>query len=108
MMTKEKILRKISGELMRSDSQKATAIATYAYGLIDELDSGEEIPDSKEKLHNLLLHGIQDWQAYSRGGYALIYEEDIEDLIGSSDNLLRKQGEYLAMAEQMIFNLLNI
>lgn len=54
----------------------AEAVNADAMDLVDSLDCSE-IPSNWEKLKKLLLNGAADWSAYSYGGCALVYNEDI-------------------------------
>ena len=47
-----------------------------AVDLVDSL-ACSEIPNKWEELKKLLLNGAADWSAYSYGGCALVYDEDI-------------------------------
>lgn len=52
------------------------AVVSDAVDLLEILDCSV-IPNSWEDLEKLLLNGAADWAAYSYGGCALVYVEDI-------------------------------
>lgn len=68
------IHEKLGGRLRLSKYSRA--IREDAIGLLDSLDA-EEIPTDRDDLHELLLSGASDWEQYSYGGCAFVYEEDI-------------------------------
>ncbi len=57
------------------------AVQADARDLVDELDGNgyEELPTSCAELDTLMLNGASDWSAYSWGGSALIYDEEIAE-----------------------------
>lgn len=52
------------------------AVVSDAVDLVESLPSSES-PNNWENLKKLLLNGAADWSAYSYGGCALVYDEDI-------------------------------
>jgi len=58
--------------------------------LLDVLDENVEITEAQ------LLNGAADWEAYSYGGLALIYNEDIAEAYCTPSELKRcRQGELM-------------
>ena len=73
-MKKQELLNKL--EKLTPRSAWARAVVSDAVDLVDSLNCSE-IPNNWEELKKLLLTGAADWSAYSYGGCALIYDEDI-------------------------------
>lgn len=73
-MKKKEILEKLGKLTPRSAWNRA--VVSDAVDLVDSLTCSE-IPNNWEELKNLLLNGAAGWSAYSYGGCALIYDEDI-------------------------------
>lgn len=73
-MTKNELLNKL--EKLTPRSAWSRAVVSDAMDLVDSLDCSE-IPNNWEELKKLLLNGAKDWSAYSYGGCALVYDEDI-------------------------------
>ncbi len=57
------------------------AVQEDARDLVDELSCNgcEELPTSCAELDTLMLNGASDWSAYSWGGCALVYDEEIAE-----------------------------
>ena len=73
-MTKQELLKVLQARTPRSAWNKG--VNNYAIDLIDGLEV-ETIPTNKKELETLLLNGARDWQEYSQGGCALVYDGDI-------------------------------
>ena len=73
-MKKQELLNKL--EKLTSRGVWSRAVVSDAVDLVDSLDCSE-IPNNWEELKKMLLNGAADWSAYSYGGCALIYDEDI-------------------------------
>ena len=73
-MKKQELLNKL--EKLTPRSAWARAVVSDAMDLLDALTCSE-IPNNWEELKKLLLNGAADWSAYSYGGCALVYDEDI-------------------------------
>ena len=73
-MKKQELLNKL--EKLTPRSAWARAVVSDAIDLLDSLTCSE-IPNNWEELKKLLLNGAADWSAYSYGGCALVYDEDI-------------------------------
>ena len=86
MKTKQKITDAIESIKPRGAWQ--TAVKTYALELLEEME-GDFSADK-------LLNGAENWNAYSYGGRALIYDGDIADRVCSPSELKRKKGGKLA------------
>lgn len=73
-MKKQELLNKLEKLTPRSAWRRA--VVSDAMDLLDALTCSE-IPNNWEELKKLLLNGAADWSAYSYGGCALVYDEDI-------------------------------
>lgn len=73
-MKKQELLNKLKKLTPRS--AWCRAVVSDAVYLVENLDCSV-IPNSWEELKKLLLNGAKDWRAYSYGGCALVYDEDI-------------------------------
>ena len=73
-MKKQELLNKL--ENLHPRSAWARAVVSDSMDLLDALTCSE-IPNNWEELKKLLLNGAADWSAYSYGGGALVYDEDI-------------------------------
>ena len=73
-MKKQELLNKLKKLTPRSAWSRA--VVSDAVDLVDSLDCSE-IPNTWEELKKMLLNGAADWSAYSYGGCALVYNEDI-------------------------------
>lgn len=72
-MKKQELLNKL--EKLTHRSAWGRAVVYDAVNLLE--NATEELPNTWEELKKLLLNGAADWSAYSYGGCALIYDEDI-------------------------------
>lgn len=86
MKTKKQITESI--EAIKTRGAWSNAVKTYALDLIEEMD-GEYTAEK-------LLNGAENWNAYSYGGGALIYDTDIAGRLCSPSELKRKRGVWLA------------
>ena len=73
-MKKQELLNKLEKLTPRSAWDRA--VVSDSMDLLDSLTCSE-IPNNWEELKKLLLNGAADWFAYSYGGCALVYDEDI-------------------------------
>ena len=64
---------------------------TYATELVESLDSTADL-SNETLLGKALLNGAADWQQYSEGGCALIYDADIAERLCSPSALKRVKG----------------
>lgn len=72
-------------------------VTVYALELLDELEENREYNKADKYLHPLelkaeLLNGADDWNAYSWGGCALIYDTDIAERLCTPSELKRKHN----------------
>jgi hypothetical protein len=86
MKTKQEITAAI--EAIKTRGAWQTAVKTYAMELLEEMEG--EFSAVK------LLNGAANWNAYSYGGSALIYDADIAERVCSPSELKRKRGGTLA------------
>lgn len=68
------------------------AVQEDAYSLVEELDGSDELPALPSALTHELLNGASDWDAYSWGGCALIYDTDIAEHYCTPSELRRTRG----------------
>lgn len=64
-------------------------LENFAEYAIFELENGRPVPVLSE---SILLNGAADWSAYSYGGCALVYDEEIADTLCSPSELRRTRG----------------
>jgi hypothetical protein len=86
MKTKQEIIATIGASKARSAWDKARK--AYALELLEELEG--EYTAAK------LLNGAENWNAYSYGGNALIYDADIAERLCSPSELKRTKNGKLA------------
>lgn len=69
-------------------------VHAYAVELVESLDSANEGFDLSNEtlLHKALLNGADDWQQYSEGGCALVYDADIAERLCSPSELRKTKG----------------
>ena len=72
-MKKQELLNKL--EKLTPRSVWSRAVVSDAMDLLE--NAPEELPNTWEELKKALLNGAADWSAYSYGGCALVYDEDI-------------------------------
>lgn len=101
---------------MPSNSQYSKVVKFYSFFLLDKLQ--EDYKDFQpSKLSDILLNGSSSWSEYSKDGNALIYNEDLENLLlkpnarkyhPSIDGavLLEMQGRFLIKASLTLQRLL--
>jgi len=86
MKTKQEITAAI--EAIKTRGAWGAAVKTYALELLEDMEG--EFSAAK------LLNGAENWNAYSYGGGALIYDTDIAERVCSPSELKRKKGGELA------------
>jgi hypothetical protein len=86
MKTKQELTAAIEANKTRGAWQ--TAVKIYALELLEDMEG--EFSAAK------LLNGAENWNAYSYGGSALIYDGDIAERVCSPSELKRKKGGDLA------------
>ena len=67
------------------------AVHAYAVELVEGLESSADL-SNETLLRKALLNGAGDWQQYSDGGCALIYDADIAERVCSASELKRCKG----------------
>ena len=67
------------------------AVHAYAVELVESLDSSVDL-SNETLLRKALLNGADDWQQYSEGGCALVYDADIAERLCSPSELKRVRG----------------
>ena len=67
------------------------AVHAYAVELVESIDSTADL-SNETLLGKALLNGAADWQQYSEGGCALIYDRDIAERLCSTSELKRCKG----------------
>lgn len=66
-------------------------VHAYAVELVESLDASTDM-GNETLLRKALLNGADDWQQYSEGGCALIYDSDIAERVCSPSELKRVRG----------------
>ena len=69
----------------------ARGVHAYAVELVEALDDSADLAN-ETLLRKALLNGASDWQQYSEGGAALIYDADIAERLCSPSELKRVKG----------------
>ena len=67
------------------------AVHAYAVELVESLDADSDL-SNETLLRKALLNGADNWQQYSEGGCALIYDADIAERVCSPSELKRCKG----------------
>ena len=67
------------------------AVHAYAVELVESLAESDDLSNER-LLSKALLNGASDWQQYSEGGCALIYNTDIAARLCSPSELKRCKG----------------
>lgn len=66
-------------------------VHAYAVELVESLDDSADL-SNETLLRKALLNGADDWQQYSEGGCALVYDADIAERVCSPSELKRVKG----------------
>ena len=88
-ISKAELFRRLEKENPRSTWGKG--VKNYAVDLVDELEA-EDVPTDSVELNKLLLSGAENWNAYSWGGSALIYNADIAAALCTPSELKKTKG----------------
>ena len=89
-MTKQELLSAIqSTPAVRSAWSRA--VHAYAVELVESLYDSDDL-SNEALLVKALLNGADDWQQYSEGGCALVYDADIAARLCSPSELKRCKG----------------
>ena len=67
------------------------AVHTYARELVESLAESDDL-SNETLLRKAILNGAGDWQQYSEGGCALVYDADIAERLCSPSELKRCKG----------------
>ena len=92
-MTKKELLNVLQARTPRSAWSKG--VNDYAIYLIDNLEV-DELPKDRKELETVLLNGAKDWQQFSYGGCALVYDGDIAETLCTPSELKKtRNGELM-------------
>lgn len=96
MSANETISAAIIAELNARKDRSAwdKGVTEYATELAESLDNWDKQPESVAELREMMLNGADDWKAYSYGGSALIYNQDIAERLCSPSGLKRVTNKY--------------
>ena len=89
-MTKKDLLSAIQS-IPAGRSAWSRGVKTYAIELVDSLDDSTDL-SNENLLNKAILNGAGDWQQYSEGGCALIYDSDIAERLCSPSELKKNKG----------------
>ena len=89
-MTKHELLALVTAT-PAGRSAWSRAVHAYAVELVESLAESDDL-SNETLLRKALLNGADDWQQYSEGGCALIYDTDIAERICSPSELKRVRG----------------
>ena len=90
-MSTKSALSSALANLKPGRSAWSRAVYTYASELVGGLDSSVDL-SNETLLRKALLNGASDWQQYSEGGCALVYDADIAERLCSASELKRCKG----------------
>ena len=91
MSTTKKQLLAAVAEHKAGRSAWSRGVKEYALELVESLDDSADL-SNETLLRKALLNGAGDWQQYSEGGCALVYDADIAERICSPSELKRCKG----------------
>ena len=91
MSTKKKQLLEAVSAHKAGRSAWARGVHAYAIELVESLEDSADLAN-ETLLRKALLNGASDWQQYSEGGCALIYDADIAERLCSPSELKRCKG----------------
>ena len=66
-------------------------VHAYAVELVESLDDSADL-GNENLLSKAILNGADDWQQYSEGGCALVYDADIAERLCSTSELKKTKG----------------
>ena len=89
-MTKQDIQSALSS-IPAGRSAWSRGVHTYAIELVESLDESADL-SNENLLNKAILNGAGDWQQYSEGGCALIYDSDIAERLCNPSELKRCHG----------------
>lgn len=83
-------------EALKSEKPERSAwgrgVQQTAREIVEEVDYLKDLPTLPSALTSALLNGARDWSAYSWGGCALVYDEDIARRYRTPSELKRTRG----------------
>lgn len=96
--TNQTISRAALLEALRCEKPARSAwgrgVQAAAVEIVEALDASDELPASYKDLTGALLNGARGWGAYSWGGCALVYDEEIAERYCTPSELKRtRNGE---------------
>ena len=91
MSTKKKQLLEAESAHKASRSAWARGVQAYAVDLVEGLEDNADL-SNEVMLRKALLNGAGDWQQYSEGGAALVWDVDIAERLCSPSELKRVKG----------------
>ncbi len=89
-VNKEQLLEAVAAH-KPGRSAWSRGVYAYAVELVEGLEDGADL-SNEVMLRKALLNGAGDWQQYSEGGCALIYDADIAERLCSPSELKRCKG----------------
>ena len=89
-VTKQQLLEAVAA-VKDGRSAWARGVKAYAVELVESLNDGADL-SNETLLNKALLNGAGDWQQYSEGGCALIYDADIAERLCSPSELKKTKG----------------
>ena len=96
MATLREIQEKLENQTARSAWGRG--VLNFAVDLVGdaiENNGADFAPSSRAELEGLLLNGAENWNRYSRGGGALIYDGDIAEALCTPSELKKtKNGQH--------------
>ena len=111
-MNKEATLKNLKAVKCRSAWSKG--VKEYAYMLLDNIFSHSDYKaiTNFKSLRKAILKDVPNWKMFSRGGYALLYDEDIAETLCSPSELKKckngmlrpnKQEQWLDVQARALF-----
>ena len=89
-MTKHELLALVNA-IHAGRSAWSKGVHAYAVELVESLAESDDL-SNETLLRKALLNGADNWQQYSEGGCALIYDADIAERVCSASELKRAKG----------------
>lgn len=94
MKNYEEIKKNLETRKDRSAWNKGVTV--YALEMLDDvaesIDYNGKEPETRAELKALALNGAKNWEEYSWGGSALIYNGDIAERLGTQSELKKTRG----------------
>ena len=89
-MTKHELLALVNA-IPTGRSAWSRAVHAYAVELVESLADSDDL-SNETLLEKAMLNGADNWQQYSEGGCALVYDADIAERVCSPSELKRCKG----------------